>query len=144
LHQTAAVGSAFTLGKQERVKSRKLTEQLFSQGKKFMTPPFRIHYLLVDPSSFILPSSLQFGAGVSTRNFKRAADRNRIKRLSREAWRLQKNELALLLKDCNQQLAVFFIYTGKELPSFEVVKAKTAVALNKLMLAIRENNPAGT
>ena len=138
------MGSAFTLGKQERVKSRKLTEQLFSQGKKFMVHPFRIHYLLIDRAAFTLPSPLQFGVGVSTRNFKRAADRNRVKRLAREAWRLQKNELALLLKAGNLQLAVFFIYSGKELPSFEAVKAKTTVALNKLIQAICENNPAGT
>jgi ribonuclease P protein component len=83
--------------------------------------------------------SLQFGVGVSNRNFKRAVDRNRIKRLTREAWRLQKNELKERLKRINKQLNVFFIYIGKELPDFATVKDKVAVALKKLADKTDEN-----
>jgi len=82
---------------------------------------------------------LQFGVGVSSKNFKKAVDRNRIKRLTREAWRLQKNELKELLKTSNKQLNVFFIYTGKELPDFATIKDKVAVALKKLSGKVNEN-----
>ena len=87
---------------------------------------------------------LQFGVGVSAKNFKRAVDRNRIKRLTREAWRLQKNELSEKVKTAQKQLNVFFIYTGKELPDFTIVKDKVAVALKKLADKIDENIPANS
>lgn len=133
----------FTLGKNERVKSRKLSEQLFATGKKLTTPPFHIRYIFLEGENR-LPASLQFGVGVSVRNFKKAADRNRIKRLTREAWRLQKQELTASLQAQQKQAAVFFIYTGRELPPFDLVKEKTAVALKKLEKLLSENNSAIT
>jgi len=87
---------------------------------------------------------LQFGVGVSAKNFKRAVDRNRVKRLTREAWRLQKNELKEKTKAAQMQLNVFFIYTGKELPDFKTVKDKVAVALKKLADKIDENISANS
>jgi ribonuclease P protein component len=80
----------------------------------------------------VLPQ-LQAGFGASTRNFKKAVDRNRIKRLSREAYRLQKQTLYDHLVEKNRCLAVFFIYTGKELPDYGTVTEKIGVALQKLI-----------
>ena len=77
-------------------------------------------------------SPLQFGVSASSKNFKKAVDRNRIKRLTREAWRLQKNGVEEKLRASIKQLNVFFIYTGKELPDFTTVKDKVSVALKKL------------
>jgi len=118
----------FTLGKDERLKSRKSIEQLFNDGKRFVVSPFRIHYL---PDKFS-KTPLQFGIGVSTKNFKKAVDRNRIKRLTKEAYRLQKISLQKKLKDRNTQLNVFFIYTGKELPTYKEVFSKVNLILNRL------------
>ena len=133
----------FTLGKNERLKSRKQIEQLFKEGKSFVVNPYRVYYVVNGQLSMV-NSSLQFGVGVSNRNFKRAVDRNRIKRLTREAWRLQKNELKDLLKALSKELNVFFIYTGKELPDFATVKDKVAVALKKLSGKVNENNSANS
>jgi len=127
----------FTLGKDERLKSRKQIGQLFDKGKSFVVTPYRVYYLVNRLSSVV--NVLQFGTGVSAKNFKRAVDRNRIKRLTREAWRLQKNELKERLKTNNKQLNVFLIYTGKELPEFTTVKDKVAVALKKLANKVDEN-----
>ena len=136
-----SVRKQFTLGKNERLKSRKQIEQLFDEGKSFVLNPFRVYYLVNSQLSMgNKQSSLQFGAGVSAKIFKRAVDRNRIKRLTREAWRLQKNELNEKVKETRKQLNVFFIYTGKELPDFKIVKDKVAVALKKLSDKIDENN----
>ena len=129
----------FTLEKNERLKSRKLIEQLFKTGKSFNTFPFKVFYLLDSPSS-----TLQFGAGVSTKNFKKAVDRNRIKRLTREAWRLQKNSVAELLKTSNKRLSVFFIYTQKELPDYKTINDKTGLILKKLIKIINETDPSDT
>jgi len=139
------VRKQFTLGKEERLKSRKQIEQLFDEGKSFVLNPFRVYYLVnkmlnAQHSMF----NVQFGVGVSNRNFKRAVDRNRIKRLTREAWRLQKNELSEKTKTTQKQLNVFFIYTGKELPDFATVKDKVAVVLKKLADKIDENISANS
>jgi ribonuclease P protein component len=122
------VAKQFTLGKEERLKSRKQIEQLFSEGKKFTIPPFRIHYMLGPTPD----ASLQFGAGVSSKLFKKAKDRNRIKRLIREAYRLQKKALQKKINDQGQHLHVFVIYTGKELPAYKEIYEKISKVLDKL------------
>jgi ribonuclease P protein component len=76
---------------------------------------------------------LQAGFGASSRNFKKAVDRNRIKRLSREAYRLQRQPLFDRLKEKGIVMAVFFIYTGKDLPDYRTVTEKIGVALQKLI-----------
>jgi ribonuclease P protein component len=78
-------------------------------------------------------SPVQAGFGAGSRHFKKAVDRNRIKRLCREAYRLQKLPLLDLLKKKERSLAVFFIYTGKELPDYRTVSDKIGVLLQKLM-----------
>ena len=119
----------FTFGKSERLKSRKSIDQLFSEGKKILAAPFRILYLILPQST---SPYLLFGIGVSSKNFKKAVDRNRIKRLTKEAWRLQKNDLQERLKATQKKLNVFFIYTGKDLPQYDDVYKKTGTILKKL------------
>ncbi len=120
----------FTLGKKERLKSRKQIEQLFKEGKTFSVQPLRIYYTV--QSTPAVTSPLQFGVAVGTRQFKHAVDRNRIKRLIREAYRLQKNEIQEQLKLKNKTLNVFFIYTGKELPQYQLIYETVRIALQKL------------
>jgi ribonuclease P protein component len=136
----------FTLGKNERLKSRKLIEQLFKEGKNFTFPPYRIYYLLQKqlPSIQSKLFNMQFGVGVSGKNFKKAVDRNRIKRLTREAYRLQKIDLHEVLKGSNQQLNLFLIYTAKELADFNTIQEKLKLILNKLVKIINENNSSNS
>jgi len=139
------VAKQFTLGKNERLKSRKQIEQLFNEGEKFSVAPFRIFYsldslLTIHDSQF----TIHFGVGVSSKNFKKAVDRNRIKRLTREAWRTQNIQLKEKLQANEKHLNLFVIYTGKELPDFKTVKDKVAVALKKLLQKIDENNSSNS
>ena len=76
---------------------------------------------------------LQAGFGASSRNFKKAVDRNRIKRLGREAYRLQKAPLLGQLTQKGLSMAVFFVFIGKELPDYPTVSARIGVALQKLL-----------
>ena len=130
----------FTLGKKERLKRRKIIDHLFSDGKSFSVFPIRVAW----SKKVKLDSPLQAGFGVSSRQFKKAVERNRIKRLLREAYRLQKNELQLVLEQKDFQLALFLVYIGKELPDYALVSEKINVILKRLIANIHEAPPANT
>lgn len=119
----------FTLGKKERLKSRKQTELLFQKGKRFSLSPFRVLYLFTEGAA----PGIQFGTGAGTRQFKRAVDRNRIKRLVRESYRLQKLPLQDAAMAARKEVQLFFIYTGKEIPAYEEVYAKMGKAIARLL-----------
>ena len=124
----------------DRLKSRKTIELLFTEGKSFSIFPFRILYSL-SPLEITTAENkvaaddkkLQVGLTVSSRNFKKAVDRNRIKRLMREAWRLQKNELQLSPLLAHQSLKVFLIFTGKELPEYAMIHQKVTAVITRLI-----------
>ena len=130
----------YTFKKEEKLKSRKTIEQLFKEGKSFSNFPFRILWKLNETSD----AHLQTGFAVGSKHFKKAVDRNRIKRLMREAYRLQKNDLKEQLKKCNKRMAVFFIYIGNELPEYELVFEKTGSVLKRLLKIVNENSSANT
>ena len=130
----------YTLGKTERLKRRKAIDQVFKKGKHFSVFPLRVSYAF----SPVIDTSLQAGFGASSRNFGKATDRNRIKRLLREAWRLQKAELQQATIQQNVKLALFVIYVGKELPDFAAVNEKIGVILQRLTGIVNETNIADT
>ena len=128
----------YTLGKAERLKSRKTIEQLFKEGKSFSIYPFRVLFLFNQTSSdnsnlTIHHPPLQAGFTVSSRHFKKAVDRNRIKRLMKESYRLQKNNLEHAAVLNNNSLAVFFIYIGKEIADYELVHEKINLVVQRLI-----------
>jgi len=89
-------------------------------------------------------SPLQAGVTVSTRNFKKAVDRNKIKRLTREAYRVQKNIVLQKLEAENKCMKVFFVFVGKELPSFAMLHEKLGLILERLTQKADEKNIADT
>jgi len=100
-----------TFRRGERLKSRKLIQQLFEKGQSFGTYPLRLVWMEVESPQSDYP--VQFTVSVSKRKFKRAVQRNRLKRRVREAWRLQKAGLYAKLPE-GKQFAFLVIYTGKE------------------------------
>lgn len=76
--------------------------------------------------------SLQAGFTVGTKHFKKAVDRNRIKRLLRETYRVNKHSLKSFLEENNMHVAVFFIYTGKEMVDYNLISGKMKMVLEKL------------
>jgi len=114
----------FTFGKSERLKKEKLIKELFNGGSSFYLFPFKVFYLpQPDPDC----AFHQVLVSVSKRNFKRAVDRNRIKRLTREAYRLQKHTLPEA-----PRLVIGYVYTHKEIPLFEELKRRLHKSLERL------------
>jgi ribonuclease P protein component len=123
------LSSQFTLGAKERLKSRKQIDTLFSTGKKLNTPPFRVYYAF--HSSPTAP--LLFGVGVSSKVFRKAVDRNRVKRQVRECWRLQKSPLGGYCKQKELGLHVFVVYTGRETGEFADLFAVMGKVVEQLL-----------
>ncbi len=119
----------FGLGKKEKLKSRKQIDALFASGKSFAVFPLRVTYRFLPAEEAPVA---QIGVTASKRHFKKAVDRNRIKRLLREAYRLQKKELAETLSQGNTQAYLFFMYTDKTIAPFAVIKTAMDVCLKKL------------
>lgn len=115
------------LPKSARIKSRASLEQLFASGKSFSIFPIKIFYNVSDFENSKAP--VQIGVGVSARNFKKATERNRIKRLLRETYRTQQE---LIIVPEGKKLDVFFLYIGKELPAFSDLKLVLASVMKKL------------
>lgn len=130
----------YTLGKAAKLKSTKIIEQLFKEGKSFSVHPFRVIYLFKEEEL----TQLQTAFSVSKRYFKKATDRNRVKRLMREAWRLQKNELAGKTARGAKNFAVFIIYTGNELPEYNFVFEKTTAIIKRLTKICNEATVTNT
>jgi ribonuclease P protein component len=129
---------ANTFKKQEKLKSRKLIQQVFSAGNAVNAHPLRIvFYTPAEP----MECPVKIGVTASSRNFKKAVDRNRIKRLLREAYRLNKSELLNHAQQNNVQLAAFILYTDKVLPDFQLINDKMKVLLAKLIKATSEAAP---
>lgn len=130
----------YQFGKNEKLKSRRQIEQLFKEGKSFSSFPFRVVYIFVNDEA----ATLQAGFSVSARYFKKAVDRNRIKRLMKEGYRLQKNTLYNTVVASAKKLNVFFIYTGNELPEYELIFEKMGASVKRLQKITNENIAAST
>ncbi|TXD49706.1 ribonuclease P protein component [Polaribacter sp. IC073] len=107
-----------TLGKEERLKSKKLIEKLYSKGDAVKTFPLRMMYVKT-PHTSNFPC--QVGVSVSKRNFKRAPDRNRLKRLMRETYRLQKE---IVYNNLDEPYVFMISYIGREEMKYEELYAK--------------------
>ncbi|MBE7629277.1 ribonuclease P protein component [Tenacibaculum piscium] len=113
----------FTLGKQERLKSKKLLGKLYEEGKSIKVFPLRMVYIQTEHSSKF---PVQVGVSVAKRNFKSAVDRNRLKRLLRETYRKEK----YTVYDAVQKPHIFMIsYIAKDHWSY----ADLALKMKKLL-----------
>ena len=117
----------FTYNKSEKLKSKKLIEQLFSEGESVSAFPLRLVYLKTGFNDEVL---IKTGVSVSKRYFKNAVDRNRIKRLMREAYRLHKPQL---FNKISTQYAFMILYIGKDQTDFVTVEKSMRKLFNKFI-----------
>ncbi len=119
----------------ERLKRKKLIASLFENKESVRIPSFVLAYKFVELSEDV-PAQVLFSA--SKRNFRRAHDRNRIKRLMREAYRKQKHDAHNSLHTFHKQAALMFIFTGRQIPDYAYVHGRMNELLKRFRRIINE------
>ena len=114
----------FTFKKEERLNKEKWIRELFEKGSSFQFYPFRVIFF---PHPDPVYPFHQVMISVSTRNFKRAVDRNTIKRRVREAYRLNKSKILSPGK-----WLIAYVYIAKEILSSELIHQKLSMTFERL------------
>ncbi len=112
-----------TFPKIEKLKSKKTIEALFAEGKNLREFPLKLIYL---KTPFEDGARIKVGVVAPKKKFKKAVDRNLIKRLLRESYRLNKS---LIFNNIEGNYAFLFLYLGHKAPSFDEVH----IAMKKLL-----------
>lgn len=132
----------FSFSHSERLKFRKQIETLFQQGEAFSVYPFRVVYTLSGQRA-AQDAPVRAGFSVPKKKMRHAHQRNRIKRLLREAWRLRKQEVYATIPQ-NIQLHLFFIFIGREIPDWPTTqKAMSKIITNLQALKYPQDESAG-
>jgi len=121
--------------KTEKLKSKTLITKLFKEGKTITVFPIKLLYIKTQE----LDVPIKAGVTAPKRSFKSAVDRNHLKRLLRESYRLNKRGI---FDNTEEQFALIFIYLGKEILDFNKVERKMILLLEKLKVRIHEKNPS--
>lgn len=111
----------YTLGKEERLKSKKQITLLFTKGKRIKKLPLVLIYIPLNLSN----NKVRVAFSVPKKNIKLAVDRNRIKRIMREAYRKNK---ALF----NNNYTLMFLYVGNKEISYNIVEKALKKTANTL------------
>lgn len=120
-------GDRFTFKKEERLCSKKLFDKLFAEGTSFLVYPLKVVFVETEMNASV-PAQTAFA--VSKKLFKRAVQRNLLKRRIREAYRLNKPGFYFHCGD--KKLALIFIYIGKEILTYQQIEKAMKKALVKV------------
>lgn len=121
-----------TFTKAERLSSKVAIDVLMDQGRAFNIPPFRVIWKEVPEQDIAVKVLIS----VPKRIFKRAVDRNLLKRRIREQWRLEKQALSAELEGKKIQLGI--IYTSRNIMVSEEIKMAMKALVEKLQTTLKK------
>jgi len=124
------MSKTYSFTKEERLRNKKLIDELFRNGSSFLCYPFKVLWLEQrEPQSY--PAQVLFG--VPKKRFKKAVDRNMIRRRMREAYRLNKEQhLYSILNSSNKNIVFSVGYVGKEIFDYAFIEKKMLKLLTSL------------
>lgn len=128
-------GKRFTFKKSERLCYEKSIDRLFKEGKSFVAYPLRVIFFAMKADE-TEQEPCRLLISVPKRKFKRANKRNRIKRLVRETYRLNKETLVAALKETKVSMDVAVIYLKDELPTYEEMEK----GMMKMLLTLKDES----
>jgi ribonuclease P protein component len=117
-----------TFGKKEKLCSKLVIDKLFASGQSFKEFPLRVIYLPLETSD----STAKVLISVPKKRFRKSVSRNRIKRLLRETYRLNKSEIIENWQAQGKYFALAFVYIGSEMPEFDGLTIVMKRILQKL------------
>lgn len=121
-------------GKAYKLCSRKTIDHLFKEGKQLRAFPLSVYYLEIENVEKV---PFQVVISAPKRQFKRAHDRNYVKRLIKEVLRKEKQPLEDLLMASGKQLALFIVYTNKEIMSYSELEKCAKKMIGKLLAELQ-------
>lgn len=113
-----------TFSKQERLCSQKLLDELFHSGHRLMVFPYSVHWKLCRTEALPEGVPCQVLIATSKKKFHHAVDRVRVKRLTRECYRLHKPELYEFLEENNLHLLLGINYIHNEIFDYKALYHK--------------------
>jgi ribonuclease P protein component len=122
---------SFAFPKRERLTSKKEIDTLFLSGEAFFIYPFKILYQLEDAKGDYF-EPLKIVISVPKRNFKRANKRNHIRRLIKESYRINKQQLQETLRSNRKTIRMMFVYQIKEELVYQDILPKVIKVLQEL------------
>lgn len=128
-HNNIGSAQSQSFSKAERLNSKKLMDELFNKGSFFVLYPFRVYWMKHEQPVL---SKVQVLISVPKKKFPLAVDRNRIKRLMREAYRKNKFLITDSVNCMEKNIAVAFLFTDRKLPEYKLVEEKMIESLNQL------------
>lgn len=122
-----------TFPKSERLCSRLVIDEIFSNGKELRKHPYLLKYIYTAQPA---ESPTQLVVSVPKRKAKKAVDRNRLRRQIKEAYRLNKGDFQQYFDQQGTSIVLFLIYTGKEKEQYAFLEEKLKLILKELITKV--------
>jgi len=134
----------YGLTKEERVSGKKEIDLLFTKGSSFIVYPLRVVYIEHDCEEAPVQSAVSILVSISKKKFKRAVKRNRLKRLIKESYRLNKTNFAYPPLEgagggAPKRISIAFLYLSGEEKPYSEIESAVKKALETLSTKIQSN-----
>jgi ribonuclease P protein component len=126
-----------TFPKKEKLCGEIRIGKLFSEGRAFIVYPLRIVYQITEENA---DTPVKVLISIPKKKIRQAVDRNKLKRLIREAYRLNKTEFFAAFNDKNLHLYMAITYVSDKEADFSLIQEKIRSALSRILHVINEDN----